>query len=118
MTTTYTLRIAKSYHAFLTLREKCPYSQFFWSVFSRVWTAYGEIRSISPYSVRMRENTDQKNSEYGHFTCSACYQHYHGEMTMHFYIYQHFMFQNLWDAEIMFFFLVLFPQPCSCFFHD
>ena len=22
---------------------------------------------ISPYSVRMRENTDQNNSEYGHF---------------------------------------------------
>ena len=26
-----------------------------------------EIRSISQYSVRMRENTDQNNSEYGHF---------------------------------------------------
>ena len=25
---------------------------------------------ISPYSVRMRENMDQKNSEYGHFSCS------------------------------------------------
>ena len=23
--------------------------------------------SISPYSIRMRENTDQNNSEYGHF---------------------------------------------------
>ena len=33
---------------------------FFWFVFSRIWTEYGEIRSISPYSVRMRENTDQK----------------------------------------------------------
>ena len=31
-----------------SLREKCPYSEFFWSVFSRIWT-------ISPYSVRMRE---------------------------------------------------------------
>ena len=30
------------------------------------------IRSFSgPYSVRMRENTDQKNSEYGHFLHSA-----------------------------------------------
>ena len=27
----------------------------------------GKIQSISPYSVRMQENTDQKNSEYGHF---------------------------------------------------
>ena len=36
---------------------------YFWSVFSRIRTEYGEIRSIrsiSPYSVRMRENTDQK----------------------------------------------------------
>ena len=24
----------------------------------------------SPYSVRMRENTDQNKSEYGHFLCS------------------------------------------------
>ena len=31
-----------------------------WSVFSRIRTEYGEIQSISPYSVRMRENTDQK----------------------------------------------------------
>ena len=33
---------------------------FFWSVFSRIRTEYGEIRSISPCSVRMRENTEQK----------------------------------------------------------
>ena len=29
---------------------------FFWSVFSRIWT----VSRISPCSVRMRENTDQK----------------------------------------------------------
>ena len=34
---------------------------FLWSVLSRICTEYGEIRSISPYSVRMRENRDQKN---------------------------------------------------------
>ena len=33
---------------------------FFWSAFSRTRTEYGEIRSISPYSVQMRENVDQK----------------------------------------------------------
>ena len=33
---------------------------FFWSVFSRIRTEYGEIRSIIPYTVRVRENTDQK----------------------------------------------------------
>ena len=46
---------------------KCPYSEFFWSAFSRICTEYGEILGISPYPVRMRENTDQKNSEYRHF---------------------------------------------------
>ena len=30
----------------LTLREKCPYSEFFWSLFSRIWAEYGEIRRI------------------------------------------------------------------------
>ena len=43
------------------LRKKCPYSELFCSAFSR-------IQSISPYSVRMRENTDKNNSEYGHFS--------------------------------------------------
>ena len=33
---------------------------YFWSEFSRIRTEYGEIRSISPYLVLMRENTDQK----------------------------------------------------------
>ena len=47
-----------------TLRKKCSYSEFFWSVFFPIWTEY--LR-ISPYSVRMREDTDQKNSEYGTF---------------------------------------------------
>ena len=32
----------------------------FWSVFSRIWTEYGKILGISPYSVRMREYTNQK----------------------------------------------------------
>ena len=51
-----------------TLHEKCSYSEFFWSVFSRIWTEYGEI--LSPNSVRMQENTDQENSEYGLFSPS------------------------------------------------
>ena len=57
----------------ITLREKCPYSGFFWSVFSCLRTESGEMRSISPYSVRIRENTDQKNSEYGHFSRSVSF---------------------------------------------
>ena len=38
----------------ISLREKCPYSEFFWSLFS----TFGL-------------NTDQKNFEYGHFSRSA-----------------------------------------------
>ena len=50
-----------------TLGEKCTDSELFWSKFFHIWTEYGEIQSISPYSVQMRENTDQNNFEYGHF---------------------------------------------------
>ena len=32
---------------------------------------FSRICIISPYSVRMRENTDQKNSEYRHFSRSV-----------------------------------------------
>ena len=53
------------------LREKCPYSELFWSAFSDIWTEYGEIRTIFLFSVRMRENGDQYNSEYGHFLRSG-----------------------------------------------
>ena len=49
-----------------SLREKCPYLGFFWFVFSRIRTEYVSLR-VSPYSVQMREDTDQKNSKYGHF---------------------------------------------------
>ena len=53
-----------------TLHEKFPYSVFFWSFISRIGTEYGEILRISLYQVQMRENTDQKNSEYGLFSYS------------------------------------------------
>ena len=43
---------------------QCPNAEVFWSVFSHIRTEYGEIRSISPYSVRMRENMDQKKTRY------------------------------------------------------
>ena len=52
----------------IALRKKCPYSGLFWSVFSHIQTKYGEVRNIPLYSVRMRENTNQNNSEYGLFT--------------------------------------------------
>ena len=37
------------------------------SAFSRIRPEYREVLRISPYSVRMRENADQNNSEYEHF---------------------------------------------------
>ena len=46
----------------LPLRKKCLYSELFWSTFSRIWTEY---------SVQMRQNVDQNNSEYGHFLHSV-----------------------------------------------
>ena len=61
------LRETRSKRQYQALRKKCPYSEFFWSAFSRIWTEYGEILPISPYSVQMWENADQNNYEYGHF---------------------------------------------------
>ena len=55
----------------MSLREKCPYLELFWSTFSRIRTECGEMWSISADSVRMREKVDQNNSEYGHFSRSA-----------------------------------------------
>ena len=34
---------------------------FFWSAFSRIWTEYGHFLRKPPPSVRIWENTDQKN---------------------------------------------------------
>ena len=51
----------------LQLGEKRPYSEVFLSVFSRIQTEQGEVIRISTYSVRMQENVDQNNSEYGQF---------------------------------------------------
>ena len=54
------------------LREKCPDTELFWFEFSRIRTEYGDILRISTYSVRMRENKDQKKLRiWTHFTqCS------------------------------------------------
>ena len=45
------------------LRKKCPYSELFWSVFSSIWTEYGEIQSarirfiFSPNTGRFTQRT-------------------------------------------------------------
>ena len=54
-----------SFHI-LTLRKKCPYLEFFWPVFSHIRTEYGYLLWKCPYPTEMQENTDQKNSDYGH----------------------------------------------------
>ena len=41
---------------YLGLRKKCPCSELFLSVFSRIRSEYREILCISPYSVQVREN--------------------------------------------------------------
>ena len=56
-------------HTERTLREKCPNKEIFQVRISRIRTEYGEIRSISPYSVQMWENTNQKKLRiWTHFT--------------------------------------------------
>ena len=49
----------------LWLRKKCPYSELFWSAFSRIG-----LNTESVFSLNARKcgkNADQNNSEYGHF---------------------------------------------------
>ena len=43
-----------------TLRIKCLNTEFFWSLFSRIWTKYRDLRGKSPYSVKIRERSDRK----------------------------------------------------------
>ena len=37
---------------------------FFWSVFSCIWTEYGDLLRKSPYSVRTQENTGLEKTPY------------------------------------------------------
>ena len=57
-------------HCTIPLHKKC-----FWSASSHILPEYGEIWSISPYSVWMLENADQNNSEYGHVLRSVRERH-------------------------------------------
>ena len=70
----YNIFINKS--KLLTLRNKCPYSELFWSAISRIQIECGEKRIIYPYSLRMRENADQNNSDYGHLSDSVNNPHW------------------------------------------
>ena len=44
---------------------------FFWSVFFHTQAKYGDLQNKSPYLVRTRDNEDQKNSIFGHFSRSG-----------------------------------------------
>ena len=57
----------------MSLCKGCPYLEFFCSVFSSIWTKNGDLLRKSPYSVQRRVNTEQKNSEYRHFSRSVLY---------------------------------------------
>ena len=67
--------IFKNFWNSVALSEKCPYSEFFLSAFSRIRTdILSRIlrhRVYGKYLVQMRENTDQENFEYGHFSRSV-----------------------------------------------
>ena len=56
------------FHAKVALRENCP---IFGVFLVHIFPHLGWIWSISPYSVQMRENTEHKNSEHGHFSRNA-----------------------------------------------
>ena len=53
------------------LPGKCLYFKFFWSVFSCIWTEYGDLICKFPFLVRIRENKGQKNFEHEHFLYSG-----------------------------------------------
>ena len=44
---------SEKYSTWYTLRKKCLYLELYWSVFSHIGTEYGEVRSISLYSIQM-----------------------------------------------------------------
>ena len=51
-----------------TLREKCPKTQFFLSIFSLIRTEYGDLKSKFPYPVQIKGNKDHKKLRFGHFS--------------------------------------------------
>ena len=59
------------------LREKCSNTEFFWSVFSRIRTEYGDLLRKSLYCVNLRIQSEygkmrtRKNLVFGHFSNSA-----------------------------------------------
>ena len=57
----------ESFHCVKSVQTR----SFFWSVFSRIWTEYGDLLRKSSYSVRMQGNTDQNKLRFEHFSRSV-----------------------------------------------
>ena len=102
----------------LTLREKCPYLELFRSAFSRIWT------SISPYTIRMPENAEQNNSEYGHFLPSLTVSFLRTNLLKFQKNFQNFLLLNLIFLSIFIQFrkkkpwIGLTTQENNCIFHE
>ena len=51
-----------------SLCEKCPNTEFFWSVFPRIWTEYGDIYAVNfCIQSEYEKIRTRKNSVFGHF---------------------------------------------------
>ena len=95
------------FHAFriwIPLCKKCPYLELLWSVFSHIRTEYGEILRISPYSIWMRENTDQNNSEYVHFSRSVLLLFWSTKLSISVYVH--------WKSALKFQNCIINPKWC------
>ena len=79
-----------------SLRKKCPYSELFWSTFSRI-----------------RENVDQNNSEYGHFLRSDYLQlnFFLKDIINFWWKVACFFFQKYWNYKIAFYVTMILPGP-------
>ena len=60
-----------AYKIFFHFVKSVQIQSFFWFVFSCIWTEYEDLRSKSPFSIRIPQNTDQKNSIFGYFLQSV-----------------------------------------------
>ena len=58
------------------LHEKCPYSEFFWTVFSRSRTEYGVSLRIQSYCGKIQP---KKNSQYEHVLRTDDFAHFLSE---------------------------------------
>ena len=92
-------KLKKRYHA---LQQKCPYLEFFLSVFSHIWIECGDLLCKSSYLVKIRENTVQKNSEYRHLLRSddimgiKGFQQFHAIFIMFLFYYSSNFSQEAW----------------------